>query len=188
MATFLKALFLIAVAEMGDKTQLLTLAFAARLPVRHVLGGVLIGTLANHALAVALGGAVLLVVPESWVKLVAGVSFIGFGLWTLRGDRLSGSETKSVGHPLATVAVSFFIAEMGDKTQLATGVLAAEARALVPVWLGSSLGMVVADSLAVGAGVMLGRRLPERAIKIGAAGLFLLFGLLLLREGLTLNR
>lgn len=171
---------------MGDKTQLLTLAFAARLPVPYVLGGVLMGTLANHALAVGVGGAVLLVVPIRWVKIVAGLSFIGFGLWTVRGDRLSGNEEKQFGHPLATVAVSFFLAEMGDKTQLTTAVLAAEAAALLPVWLGSSLGMVVADGLAIVVGVMLGRRLPERAIKIGATLLFVFFGLLLLREALLL--
>jgi putative Ca2+/H+ antiporter (TMEM165/GDT1 family) len=182
---FVKALILIAVAEMGDKTQLLTLAFAARLRPGHVLGGVLIGALANHALAVAVGGATLLVIPLGWVKLAAGLSFIGFGAWTLRGDRLSGKEEKKFGHPILTVAVSFFIAEMGDKTQLATFVLAAEARALVPVWIGSSLGMVVADSVAIGAGAVLGRRLPERSIKVGAAILFVLFGLLLLQEALA---
>ena len=77
------------------------------------------------------------------------------------------------------------LAEMGDKTQLATAVLAAEAARLIPVWLGSSLGMVVADGLAVVIGAVLGRRLPERAIKIGATVLFVLFGLLLLREGLA---
>ena len=185
---FLKTLFLIAVAEMGDKTQLLTLAFATKLPVRHVLGGVTIGTLANHALAVLLGGAALLIIPVAWVKLGAGLSFVGFGLWTFRGDRLSGSEEKRFGHPLLTVAVSFFIAEMGDKTQLATAVLAAEARAFVPVWLGSSLGMVVADGLAIGVGAALGRRLPERTIKVGATVLFVLFGLLLIREGILAGR
>ena len=185
MTTFLKALFLITAAEMGDKTQLLTLAFAARLPGRYVLGGVLLGTLANHALAVALGGATLLLVPVHWIKLAAGLSFIGFGLWTLRGDELSGTEEKRFGHPLMTVAVSFFLAEMGDKTQLVTAVLAAESAVLLPVWLGSSLGMVVADGLAVVVGAVLGRRLPERAIKIGATVLFVLFGLLLLREGLA---
>jgi putative Ca2+/H+ antiporter (TMEM165/GDT1 family) len=185
VTTFLKALFLITAAEMGDKTQLLTLAFAARLPVQHVLGGVLLGTLANHALAVAFGGATLLLVPVHWVKIAAGVSFIGFGFWTLRGDQLSGTEEKRFGHPLMTVAVSFFLAEMGDKTQLATAVLAAEAASLLPVWLGSSLGMVVADGLAIGVGVLLGKRLPERAIKLGATVLFVLFGLLLLQEGLT---
>ena len=188
MRSFVKALFLITVAEMGDKTQILVLAFAARLPVRDVLGGVLLGTLTNQTLAVTLGGAVLLIVPVVWVKLAAGLSFIGLGLWTLRGDRLSGSEGKRFGHPLLTVAVSFFLAEMGDKTQLATAVLAAETRALLPVWLGSSLGMMMANALAVGGWSLLGRRLPERAMKIAVTILFVLFGVLLLREGLTTSQ
>ncbi len=182
---FLKTALLIAVAEMGDKTQLLTLAFATKFKVRYVLGGVLTGTLANHALAVAFGGAALFVVPVAWVKLLAGLSFIGFAIWTVRGDQLSGSEEKSFGHPLITVAISFFIAEMGDKTQLATAVLAADARALLPVWIGSSLGMVAADGLAIVGGALLGRRVPQRGIKIGASVLFVLFGLLLIWEGLS---
>ena len=81
--------------------------------------------------------------------------------------------------------VLIFLAEIGDKTQLATAVLAAEASALLPVWLGSSLGMVIADGLAIVSGAVLGRRLPEHAIKIGAAALFVLFGLLLIWEGLS---
>ena len=179
MTVFLTTLGLIGAAEMGDKTQLLTLALAARFPLRAVLGGVLVATLLNHALAVAVGGAALLVVPASLLQ-AAGLSFIGFGLWTLRGDRLTGNEERRVGPPLVTVAVSFFLAEMGDKTQLATAVLAAQATSLVPVWLGSVLGMILADGLAVAVGHLLGRRLPERPVKIGAAALFLLFGILLL--------
>lgn len=186
--TFVKALVLIAVAEMADKTQFLVLAFAARLRVRDVLGGVLLGTLASQTLAVTLGGAALLIVPVAWVKLLAGLSFIGFGLWTLRGDRPSASKEKRFGHPLLTVAASFFLAEMGDKTQLATAVLAAEARALLPVWLGSSLGMMVANTLAVGGWAVLGQWLPGRAIKIATTILFVLFGVLLLREGLTTSQ
>ena len=183
--TLLRTFVLILLAEMGDKTQLLTLLFATKFRARHVLGGVAAGTLANHALAVLLGGAALLIIPVAWVKFGAGLSFIGFGLWTFRGDRLSGSEEKTFGHPLLTVAVSCFLAEMGDKTQLATAVLAAEASALLPVWLGSSLGMVIADGLAIVSGAILGRRLPEHAIKIGAALLFVLFGLLLIWEGVS---
>ena len=128
MTVFLTTLGLIAAAEMGDKTQLLTLALAARLPLRAVLGGVVVATLLNHALAVVVGGAALLVVPASVLRAVAGLSFIGFGLWTLRGDQLAGNEERRVGPPLVTVAVSFFLAEMGDKTQLATAVLAAQAQ------------------------------------------------------------
>src|SRR3990172_8263762 len=82
--TLLRTFVLILLAEMGDKTQLLTLAFAAKLQVRHVLGGVLIGTLANHALAVAFGGAALLIIPVAWVKLGAGLSFIGLGVSTMK--------------------------------------------------------------------------------------------------------
>jgi putative Ca2+/H+ antiporter (TMEM165/GDT1 family) len=91
-----------------------------------------------------------------------------------------GNEERRVGPPLVTVAVSFFLAEMGDKTQLATAALAAQATSLVPVWLGSVLGMILADGLAVAVGHLLGRRLPERPLKIGAAALFLLVGILLL--------
>ena len=129
------------------------------------------------------GGATLLFIPIGWVKLIAGLSFIGFGLWTFKGDTLSGSEEKHFGHPLLTVAISFFIAEMADKTQLTTAVLAAEAGKLLPIWLGSSLGMVVADGLAIIVGVVMGRRLPELAIKIGATVLFILVGILLCING-----
>jgi len=186
MSNFLQALSLITLAEMGDKTQLLTLALATRFPVWDVLAGVLIGTLANHALAVVVGGAVVHALPLVWIKLLAGLSFIGFGLWTLRGDRLDGADTRFLGRPVLTVAVAFFIAEMADKTQFATAVLAAEAGALLPVWLGSSLGMVTADGLAVGVGSVLGRRLPDRIIKAAATALFVIFGLALIREGIML--
>lgn len=183
MSVFWKTLGLIAAAEMGDKTQLLTLALATRFPAWTVLGGVLLGTMANHALAVAVGGAALLIIPVAWVKLLAGLSFIGFGLWTARGDEAPGAQTRALGHPVITVAVAFFIAEMADKTQLATAVLAAEAGALLVVWLGSSMGMVAADGLAIVVGSVLGRRLPDRLIKAAATVLFVLFGVLLIREG-----
>ncbi|MBI4240283.1 MAG: TMEM165/GDT1 family protein [Candidatus Rokubacteria bacterium] len=170
---------------MADKTQLLTLAFAAQLPLSQVLGGVLIGALASQAVAVALGATVLLLIPLAWVKLAAGLLFIGFGLWTPRRGGAPVSGEKRFGHPLVAVAVSFFLAEMGDKTQLATAALAAEAQALVAVWLGSWLGMVVANALAAGGGAVLGRRLPDRWVKAGAAILFIVFGLNLIRQALA---
>src|SRR3989442_2295355 len=172
MTVFVTTLGLIGAAEMGDKTQLLALALAARLPLGAVLGGLVVDTLLNHALAGVVGGAALLVVPASVLRVAAGLSFIGFGFWTLRGDQLAGNEERRVGGPLVTVAVSFFLAEMGDKTQLATAVLAAQATSLLPVWLGSVLGMILADGLAVAVGHFVGRRLPQRPLKIGAAVLF----------------
>ena len=99
MTVFLTTLALIGMAEMGDKTQLLTLALAARLPLGAVLGGVALATLLNHALAVAVGGSALRILPASVLRAAAGLSFIGFGLWTLRGDRLVGNEERRVGPP-----------------------------------------------------------------------------------------
>lgn len=183
MPEFLKALLIIFAGEMGDKTQLVAMAFATRYALRDVLGGVFLGTVVNHALAVVLGGAVLLVIPIGWIKVAAGLAFIVFGLWTLKGDTMEDKKERHLASPLLTVALAFFIAEMGDKTQLSTAVLAAEAGRLLPVWLGSSLGMVTADALAIAVGVVMGKRLPERAIKIGAAVLFFVFGAFLLVEG-----
>lgn len=185
MKAFLGALFLIAAAELADKTQLLALAFAARLPLRHVLVGVLIGVFVTQTLAVVLGRAALLMIPVAWVKVAGGLSFLVFGAWMLRGARPVAGEVRELGHPLVTVAVSFFLAEMGDKTQLATAVLAAQAGAPVHVWIGSALGMLLANAVAVMAGVLLGRRLPVRTIEVGASGLFVAFGLLLLWDGLS---
>src|SRR2546427_9576598 len=165
MTVFLTTLGLIGAAEMGDKTQLLTLALAARLPLGAVLGGVVVATLLNHALAVVVGGAALLVVPESVLRAAAGLSFIGFGLWTLRGDRLVGNEERRIGPPLVTVAVSFFLAEMGDKTQLAAALLSAHAPNFLPIWVGSGLWVDLADRLAVGGGYLLGPRLSGAALK-----------------------
>lgn len=185
MRTFFATFGLIAATEMGDKTQLLTLALATRFPLGAVLGGVVLATALNHGLAVAVGGAAVLVVPVAWTHIAAGLSFIAFGLWTLRGDRLVGNEEKRVGSPLVTVAASIFLAEMGDKTQLATAVLAAQATHLAPVWLGSVLGMVAADGLGLLVGVVLGARLPEGALKVGAATLFVVVGVVLLFEGVA---
>ncbi len=183
MPEFLKALGIIFAGEMGDKTQLVAMAFATRYALRDVLGGVFLGTMVNHALAVLLGGAVLLVIPIGWIKVAAGLAFIGFGLWTIKGDTLEDKKEWHFASPVLTVALAFFIAEMGDKTQLSTAVLAAEAGKLLPVWLGSSLGMVTSDAVAIAVGVVMGKRLPERAIKIGAAVLFFVFGVFLLVEG-----
>jgi putative Ca2+/H+ antiporter (TMEM165/GDT1 family) len=128
---------------------------------------------------VALGEAIGLALPLFWVRLLAGLSFIGFGVWTLRGDELGDEGKLKEGRsgPLLTVAAAFFLAELGDKTMLATVTVASEQRSFVPVWLGSSIGMVVADGLAVVVGKLLGKRLPEKPIKYGAAAVFIISGL-----------
>jgi putative Ca2+/H+ antiporter (TMEM165/GDT1 family) len=178
MPAFWQSLFFITLAEMGDKTQLVSLAFAARFSARVVLAGVFLATLLVHLVSVGLGELLGIMLPERWISLAAGVAFIGFGLWTIRGDTLADTERRAEHRlgPLLTVAITFFLAELGDKTMLATVTLASQQRAFVPVWLGSTLGMVVADGIAILAGTVVGRRLPERAIRLGAAAVFIISG------------
>lgn len=184
MQAFLLALGVVFVAELGDKTQLVSLCFASRYNARIVLAGVFAATLVVHIVSVLLGGGVGKVLPESWVKLAAGLAFIGFGLWTLRGDSLSDDACDNVRgmSPFWLVFTTFFLAELGDKTMLSTVALATD-HPLIPVWIGSTLGMVLSDGLAIGVGRVLGARLPERAVKIGAAAVFFVFGALSVVQG-----
>jgi putative Ca2+/H+ antiporter (TMEM165/GDT1 family) len=133
-------------------------------------------------------GAVLgAALPTDTINIVAGLAFLVFAAWTLRGDRLDEDEAaradRSTGSAVVAAAVAFFLAELGDKTMLATITLATT-EGLVGTWLGSTLGMVAADALAILVGAQLGRRLPERAIRYGAAASFVVFGILLLLQGL----
>src|SRR3989344_1715789 len=156
---FMSSLFLITAAEMGDKTQLVALAFATRYKARDVLMGVFVATLAVHLFSVFLGQSLGNVVPEFYIKVAAGISFIGFGIWTLRGDTLDEEDKKEERFgPFLTVAIAFFIAELGDKTMLATVTLAAQYKSFLGVWIGSTLGMVIADGIAVLVGLKLGRK------------------------------
>lgn len=179
MSAFWQSLFFITAAEMGDKTQLVSLAFAIRFPASTVLGAIFVATLVVHLLSVALGEGLAIAVPELWIQVAAGLAFIGFGIWTIRGDTLDDEETRKPERfgPFLTIAITFFLAELGDKTMLATITLASQYQDFVSVWLGSSLGMVVADGIAIVVGVVAGKRLPERTIRFGAAVVFILSGL-----------
>lgn len=189
---FLPALALSAgaifVAEMGDKTQLMAMALATRYRVVTVLLGITLATLAVHGVSVVIAEVLGLALPVEWVGLLAGLAFLGFGIWTLRGDRLTAADeeraaTRRWRTGLVTVAVVFFVAELGDKTMLATITVGTQAHWL-PVWLGSTVGMVAADALAIGLGALLGKRLPERAIQVGAGILFLVSGAVVTFQGL----
>lgn len=186
MLAFWQSLVFIALAEMGDKTQLVALAFATRFNARVVLAGVFVATLLVHLLSVALGELLGLYLPTFWLTLAAGLAFIGFGLWTLRGDTHDDEGESGLRRfgPFLTVAIAFFLAELGDKTMLATITLASQLRDAFPVWIGSTLGMVIADGLAVILGIVAGRRLPARTIKYGSAAVFIVSGLVTLGEPL----
>lgn len=176
------------VAELGDKSQLLALALAARYRPLPVLAGIALGAAFMFALSVAVGALVGAALPTRLINVVAGLAFLGFGLWTLRGDDDDEEEAEGVPPVRArsvvlTTAGAFLVAELGDKTMLATITLAST-NGVVGTWGGATVAMVAADALAIALGALLGARLPERAIRIGAAVLFFLFGAVLILDGL----
>jgi len=184
--SFLSSFFFIFVAEMGDKTQLVALSFAAKFKPLKVVLGIFIGTIVSHLMAVLIGQNLNFLIPLQYLKVIVGLSFIAFGVWTLKGDTLderSGKKLSRLG-PIMTVAVAFFLAELGDKTQLATISLAAQYRSFLGVWMGSTVGMVAADSLAIILGVIAGKKLPEKVIKYASALIFVVFGLIVLLDAL----
>ncbi len=187
MDAFLLSTVVIFVAELGDKSQLMALAFATRYRFLPVLTGITLATLVVHAGSVLLGTAVAVALPTGLISILAGLAFFGFAAWTVRGDTLDDDEAdrarRSVSSVVLAVSVAFFLAELGDKTMLATITLATTEEAL-GTWLGSTAGMVIADAIAIGIGAVLGARLPERPIKIGAALAFAVFGALLVAQGL----
>jgi putative Ca2+/H+ antiporter (TMEM165/GDT1 family) len=184
LTAFVVALFFVFIAELGDKTQLVALAFATRYRPMLVLGAVFAATLLVHLFSVLVGEVLGLALSVFWIKLLSGLAFIGFGLWTLRGDELEEEEKLSEHKfgPFLTVAVTFFLAELGDKTMLATITIASQQQNFVLVWLGSTVGMVIADGLAIIVGAVMGKRLPERAIQIIAALIFIGSGIFTLVE------
>ena len=136
---------------------------------------------------VQIGGALGAALPTDFINIVGALSFIGFGLWTLRGDELTEKDKESTKlsskHVIMAVGTVFFLAEMGDKTMLATVTLATS-EGLVGTWAGSTAGMVVADALAIVVGKALGDRLPEKAIRIGSSIAFFVFAALMLADAL----
>ncbi len=187
MDAFALSFGVILLAELGDKSQLMALAFAARYRARTVLVAVSVATLVVHAGSVLLGSAFALALPTAGIQVVAGAAFFAFAAWTIRGDSLGEDDEQRAGRTgrwaILTIGSAFFLAELGDKTMLATITLATTEEP-IGTWLGSTAGMVAADALAIAVGATLGARLPERAIKVFAAAAFVVFGALLVLAGL----
>lgn len=163
-------------AEMGDKTQLLVMAFAARYHWRPVLGGMLLGILAVHSLAVAAGNVIGSYLNPELMQGIAGAAFLAFGIWTLRGEAEEDEAHDSVRSPFWTVATAFFVGEMGDKTQFAAMTVAAAYPSWQLVLTGAVLAMVLADLMGVICGALLHKRLPEKKLQLLSGGIFILFG------------
>ncbi|HLF58259.1 MAG TPA: TMEM165/GDT1 family protein [Alphaproteobacteria bacterium] len=181
---FFASTAVVALAEIGDKTQLLALLLAGRFrrPV-PILAGMLLATLANHAIAGALGAALGDALESPWFRLFVALSFFAVALWALRPDRLGEGISRCIqggmGAFIATF-VSFFCVEIGDKTQVATVALAAHYRAVVPVVAGTTLGMFAANLPVVLLGEKVMKRVPERAARVASAVLFAVMGILAL--------
>lgn len=193
MTAFLTAFVLVTIAEMADKTQLLTLSLACRYPARRVLVGVGLAIAVLNLLAVVVGAVAGRFIPLTAVKIGAGVLFLGFGLWNLlvkeKPQPEEECEVKSGKHVILAVTGAFLLAEIGDKTQLATLSLAARFDGgvwnSVGVWLGATIGMVLANVLAVVVGHVAGRRIPAKLMKRISAALFIGFGIWTLVDALT---
>ena len=182
LEAFLVSTGVVALAEFGDKTQLLTFVLAARFrrPVPIVLG-IFVATVVNHAMAGAVGAWITSMLGPAVLRWVLGVSFIGMAIWTLIPDRLDESDAR-LPHTgvFATTVVGFFLAEMGDKTQIATVALAAHYHAFLAVVAGTTLGMMIANVPAVLLAGCIARRVPIRLVRGIAAALFAALGVLAL--------
>ena len=166
----------------------MAMTFATRFRARTVLAGITVATAIVHLVSVALGSVIGDALPTDVIAIVAGIAFLAFAAWTLRGDALTEDEQKKAarasGSALLAVGTAFFLAELGDKTMLATITLATD-YGWFGTWIGSTVGMVLADALAILVGLWLGRQLPEKLVKYLAAGAFTAFGVLLVVEGAT---
>ena len=185
MEAFLSSTAVVALAEIGDKTMLLAIVLAARLRAPWaILAGILVATIANHALAALVGSQVAGLLQADWFRIAVALGFIAMAAWTLVPDKLDDDENsiRSTGGAFLTTLVSFFLVEMGDKTQVATIALAAHYHAVLVVAAGTTLGMMLANGPAVFLGEAIERRVSMKLTRTLAALLFLVLGLWQLAE------
>ncbi|MFI9507672.1 TMEM165/GDT1 family protein [Nocardia sp. NPDC052566] len=180
IAMILLSIGIVFLAELGDKSQLMALTFALRYRWWVVLGGIATASAAVHLISVGVGYFLGAALPTRTISLLAALTFLAVGLWTLREhlgsvDDDEPKPPRTSMAPFFVVLSAFLLAELGDRTMFATAALATDYD-WVGVWLGSTIGMVVADALAIAIGILVGKHLPEHAIGIGSGLLFLYFG------------
>lgn len=177
MKELLQAAFLIFVAELGDKTQIMAMSFATRYKVRQILLGVGIGVILNHGLAVIVGTYLNKIVHIDFIQLIAGILFILFGYMSLKIEEDEESEKEIKKHgPIITVALAFFLGEMGDKTQLTAMALASDSQNPIMILLGTTIGMIFTSAIGIVIGMYLGKKVPEKILKVFSGGIFVILG------------
>ena len=177
MEAFWAAFLLIFFAEMGDKTQFLVMALAGRYTSRAVFIGMTLGILVVHGLAVAVGATIGSLIPVEKMTIAASLLFICFGLWSLKGENEEEEECKASRFgPVMTVAMTFIIGEMGDKTQLAAVALASEMNSWLMVFIGAVAGMIIADGMGLVAGNYLQKKISPPTMQKVSAAIFIVFG------------
>lgn len=188
MEALLASTLLVALAEVGDKTQLLALVLAARLrKPGAIIAGIFLATLLNHALAGSAGVFLARLLPGQMQSWITGIAFIGFGIWALRHDSLNEGPIVKRAGAFTTAFVAFFLAEMGDKTQFATVALAARFDALLQVVAGTTAGMMIANLPAVWFGERMASKVPVDTIRYVAAAVFIATGALTIWGSMRTN-
>lgn len=174
-------------AEMGDKSQMLAMAFASKYKIKYVIVGMLVGILLNHILAVFLGQVIGQMIPLEYVSIGAGMLFLIFGFWSLSLDEEIEEDKPFNFGPILAVSIAFFIGELGDKTQLATFTLASDASYPMLVLIGTVSGMMVVGMLGIYIGMKMGAKVPEELMKLISGTVFVVFGLLKLYQNLPVE-
>lgn len=172
----IRAFLLIFAAEMGDKTQIIAMTFATQYRVKEVILGVVFGVVLNHGIAIILGRFISKVVPMNLIQIIAGIMFVIFGIMALKEEEMEESENKKAFGPIVTVALAFFIGELGDKTQLTAMTLSTEGSYPFFILMGTTLGMVATSGLGIFVGSKIGEKIPELAIKVVSSIVFIFFG------------
>ena len=191
MTDLFAALAVVFVAELGDKTQLVALGFGARYRLGHVVLGIALAYIAAGTVSVVVGALIGAALPTRAVSIGGGLLFLGFAAWTVLDtddddaatEDVPDAARRSAAAVIASVAVAMFVAEFGDKTMLATATLASRGSP-VAVFVGATVGIFCAGVLGALVGRAFGQRLPDRAIRIGAAALFTVFGVVLIVSAL----
>ena len=179
MTAFITAFLMVFLAELGDKTQLLVMTFAAKYKWQTVIWAVFAATALNHLIAIIIGIYLNTVINMNYIHIAAACAFLLFGIMTIlpkkKNDRFKG--TRVILNPFWTVAIAFFLAETGDKTQLATIAIAARFGEWLPLLAGTTLGMIVADSLGIWMGIIINKYIAAEKIQLFSAAFFIFCGL-----------